>query len=120
MNAVDLEEKLALFQDHWSPRIIAEVNDQEVKLAKFKGAFEWHQHGDVDEMFLVLSGSFVMEFRDRSVLLQEGQMIVVPKGIEHKPVADNGECSVLLVETKGLVNTGDGRKSERTTTGTWI
>ena len=120
MKSVDINEKLSLFDDHWSPRIIAEVNDQEVKLAKFEGAFEWHSHADADELFLVLSGSFVMEFRDRSVRIEKGQMIVVPKGVEHRPVADEGGCSVLLVEPKGLVNTGDGKTSERSTTGTWI
>ena len=120
MKSVDLIEKLALFNEHWSPRIIAEVNDQEVKLAKFEGSFDWHKHGDADELFLVIEGSFVMEFRDRSVRLEKGQMIVVPKGVEHKPVADQGGCSVLLIEPRGLVNTGDGESTERSTTGTWI
>ena len=120
MKSVDLDEKLALFDDHWSPKIIAEVNDQEVKLAKFEGAFDWHQHGEADELFLVMEGSFAMEFRDRSVRLEKGQMIVVPRGVEHKPVADDGGCSVMLIEPKGLVNTGDGEDNELSTTGTWI
>ena len=120
MKSVDINEKLSLFHDHWSPRIIAEVNDQEVKLAKFDGAFHWHSHADADELFLVLSGSFVMEFRDRSVRIEKGQMIVVPKGMEHRPVADEGGCSVMLVEPKGLVNTGDSATDHRSTTGTWI
>ena len=81
MEAIDIEKKLALFEDHWSPRIIASVNEHEVKLAKFKGSFEWHQHKDSDELFLVLEGSFTMEFREGSVHLGEGQMIVVPRGV---------------------------------------
>ena len=120
MKSIDLDEKLALFDDHWSPKIIAEVNDQEVKLAKFEGAFDWHQHGEADELFLVMEGSFTMEFRDRSVRLEKGQMIVVPRGVEHKPVAADGGCSVMLIEPKGLVNTGDGENNELSTTGTWI
>ena len=119
MDVIDLSDKLTLFSDHWSPRIVAALNGQEVKLAKFIGAFEWHRHPDEDEMFLVLKGSFTMEFRDHSVELNEGQMLVVPKGVEHRPVAEE-ECSVMMVEPAGLVNTGDSEKSDRTTTGTWI
>jgi len=119
MQNIDLNKKLKCFTDHWSPRIIASLNGQEVKLAKFEGAFNWHAHAEADEMFLVLDGSFTMEFRDRSVELSKGQMIVVPKGVEHRPVAET-ECSVLLVEPAGLVNTGDGEETERTTSGTWI
>jgi len=114
MQRIDLNEKLSRFSDHWSPRIIASLNGQEVKLAKFEGAFDWHSHADADEMFLVLEGSFTMEFRDRSVELEKGQMIVVPKGVEHRPVAES-ECSVMLVEPAGLINTGDGEETERTT-----
>jgi len=119
MDVIDLESKLALFDDHWSPRIVAALNGQEVKLAKFIGAFDWHRHSDVDEMFLVIRGGFRMEFRDRSVELTEGQMIVVPRGVEHRPVADE-ECAVMLIETAGLVNTGDADPNEKSTTGTWI
>ena len=119
IDAIDLESKLALFDDHWSPRIVAALNGQEVKLAKFIGAFDWHRHSDVDEMFLVIRGGFRMEFRDRSVELTEGQMIVVPRGVEHRPVADE-ECAVMLIETAGLVNTGDADPNEKSTTGTWI
>ena len=119
MDAIDLSDKLALFDDHWSPRIIAALNGQQVKLAKFIGTFDWHSHPDEDEMFLVLKGSFTMEFRDRSVELHEGQMLVVPRGVEHRPVAEE-ECAVMLVEPAGLVNTGDAAESDRTTTGSWI
>ena len=119
MKPIDLDEKLSRFNDHWSPRIIASVNEQEVKLVKFSGSFDWHSHADADEMFVVLKGSFTMEFRDHSVELSQGQMIVVPQGVEHRPVAE-AECSVLLVEPAGLLNTGDGEESDRTTSGTWI
>ena len=116
---IDLVEKLKLFDDRWSPRIIAGLNGQEVKLAKLEGTFEWHSHSEEDELFLVLEGEFTMEFRERTVEMKEGQMIVVPRGVEHRPVAAR-MCSVLLFEPAGLVNTGDAESSERTTTGTWI
>ena len=119
MKPIDLDEKLSRFNDHWSPRIIATVNGQEVKLVKFSGSFDWHSHADADEMFVVLKGSFTMEFRDHSVELSVGQMIVVPRGVEHRPVAE-AECSVMLVEPAGLLNTGDGEESDRTTSGTWL
>ena len=119
MHPIDLDQALARFNDHWSPRIIAELNGQHVKLAKFSGAFEWHSHADADEMFLVLQGSFTMEFRDHSIELNEGQMLVVPRGVEHRPVAD-AECAVMLVEPDGLVNTGDGDQTERSTRGQWL
>tara|TARA_Y100000589_G_scaffold322287_2_gene354973 strand:- start:929 stop:1312 length:384 start_codon:yes stop_codon:yes gene_type:complete len=119
MERIDLDHALSRFDDHWSPKIIAALNGQEVKLAKFRGAFDWHAHAEEDELFLVLAGAFRMEFRDRSVELERGQMIVVPRGVEHRPVADQ-ECAVLLFEPAGLVNTGDGETSDRTTTGTWL
>ena len=119
MKPIDLDEKLSRFNDHWSPRIIASVNGQEIKLVKFSGSFDWHSHADADEMFVVLKGSFTMEFRDHSVQLSQGQMIVVPQGVEHRPVAE-AECSVMLVEPAGLLNTGDREESARTTSGTWI
>lgn len=119
MERIDLEHALTRFDDHWSPKIIAALNGQEVKLAKFRGAFDWHAHADEDELFLVLDGCFRMEFRDRTLDLEAGQLIVVPRGVEHRPVADE-ECSVLLFEPAGLINTGDGETSDRTTTGTWL
>jgi mannose-6-phosphate isomerase-like protein (cupin superfamily) len=110
--AIDLTQKLALFHDHWNPRVVAELNGQEVKLAKFQGAFTWHRHEREDELFLVLRGRFRMEFREASVELREGQMIVVPRGVEHRPVADE-EVAVLLFEPAGTLNTGNVR-DERT------
>lgn len=119
MNPIDLRAALASFEETWSPRIIGEVNELEVKLAKLEGPFVWHRHPESDELFLVLEGSFLMEFRDRSVRLDEGQMIVVPRGVEHRPVAESG-CSVLLVEAKGTMNTGDGEPDGRSTRGVGI
>ncbi|MBE0557343.1 MAG: cupin domain-containing protein [Proteobacteria bacterium] len=106
MNAVNIAEKLALFTDHWNPRIVGELNGQQVKLAKFQGEFVWHSHEVEDELFLVLKGSFVMEYRDRSVELREGEFIIVPHGVEHRPVAAE-EVHVLLFEPAGTLNTGN-------------
>jgi mannose-6-phosphate isomerase-like protein (cupin superfamily) len=106
MERIDLEEKLALVAEPWSPRIVAELNGQHVKLAKLAGDFVWHRHEAEDELFLVVSGRLRMDFRDREVWLGAGQMIVVPRGVEHKPFAPD-ECSVLLFEPAGTLNTGD-------------
>lgn len=119
MDSIRLKSALGRFDDHWSPRIIADVNGQHIKLAKFSGDFQWHSHADADEMFLVLEGSFTMEFRDRTVDLEEGDMIVVPRGVEHRPVTST-ECSVMLVEPAGLVNTGDSEASMNSTSGIWL
>ena len=103
---VNINDKLSLFKDHWNPRIIAELNGQHVKLVKLKGSFIWHKHDDEDEMFFVLKGSFQMEFKDKIVLLNENEFLIVPKGVEHKPVAEN-EVSILLFEPASTVNTGN-------------
>lgn len=103
---IDVREKFAGFTDHWSPRIIAELNGQHVKVVKFQGAFAWHHHEAEDELFLVHRGSFRMEFRDRPVTLRQGEMIVVPQGVEHRPVADE-EVEVILFEPAGTLNTGN-------------
>jgi mannose-6-phosphate isomerase-like protein (cupin superfamily) len=105
MEKVNLREKLALFSDHWNPRIVGELNGQHVKLAKFQGEFVWHQHADEDEMFLVLRGSFRMDFRDRTVTLSEGEFIVVPRGVEHRPVAER-EVEIMLFEPAAIQHTG--------------
>jgi mannose-6-phosphate isomerase-like protein (cupin superfamily) len=105
MNRVNLAEKLAAFTDYWNPRIIGQLNGQQVKLVKFRGAFIWHQHEAEDELFLVVKGRFRMEFRDRAVDLDEGELLVVPRGVEHRPVADE-EVHVLLFEPASTVNTG--------------
>ncbi len=108
IDKINIEEKLDQINDYWNPRIAAELNGQHVKLVKFKGEFIWHHHEDEDEMFLVLKGQFTMEFRDRSVLIKEGEFIVVPRGVEHRPVAED-EVSVMLFEPKSTLNTGNIR-----------
>ena len=106
MEKINLLEKFSRFTDHWSPKIAGELNGQHVKLVKFKGEFVWHHHEAEDELFLVVRGNFRMEFRDKSVELNEGEFIIVPKGIEHKPVADD-EVWVLLFEPASTLNTGN-------------
>ena len=106
MNVVNLKERLSRFSTYWDPKIVGELNGQHVKLAKLKGPFVWHSHEAEDELFLVLDGSFTMEFRDRSVPLREGEMLIVPRGVEHRPVAEE-EVHVLLFEPASTVNTGN-------------
>ena len=106
MNKVNLTEKLNLFSDHWRPRIVGELNGQHVKVAKLEGEFVWHRHENADELFLVLKGRLVIQLREREVILTPGELLIVPKGVEHKPVAD-AEVHVLLFEPVGTVNTGD-------------
>lgn len=106
MNKVTIEHKLALIHDHWNPRVVAELNGQQVKLVKFKGAFDWHFHENEDEMFYVLKGVFRMEFRDQIVELRENEFLIVPKGVEHRPVAEE-EVSVMLFEPASTLNTGN-------------
>ena len=112
MQKVNLAEKLALFNDHWHPRIVGELNGQHVKLAKILGEFIWHKHENEDELFLVVKGRFRMEFRDRHVWLEEGECLIVPRGVEHRPVAEE-EAHVLLFEPASTLNTGNVR-NERT------
>ena len=106
MDKVNLAEKFALFADHWSPKVVGDLNGQQVKLVKFRGPFVWHKHDDADELFLVVRGAFRMEFRERSVRLEAGELVIVPRGVEHRPVADD-EVEVLLFEPAGTRNTGD-------------
>lgn len=106
MDVVNLQSKLALFSTHWDPKIVGELNGQHVKLVKFRGPFVWHRHEAEDELFLVLHGSFDMEYRERTVTVREGEFLIVPRGVEHRPVAAE-EVHVLLFEPAGTVNTGD-------------
>ena len=110
MNKVSLSDAFARIHDYWKPRIGAELNGQHVKLVKFKGPFVWHHHDDEDELFLVVRGSFRMEFRDRAVELSSGEFLVVPRGVEHRPVADD-EVDVLLFEPASTLNTGNVRNA---------
>ncbi|HET6617389.1 MAG TPA: cupin domain-containing protein [Gemmatimonadota bacterium] len=112
LERIDLAEKLSRIDERWSPRIVAELNGQHVKLVKLEGEFVWHSHAEEDELFLVLSGQLRIELRDGAVVLGPGQMVVVPRGIEHRPVAE-GEVHVLLFEPAGTLNTGNVR-NERT------
>ena len=104
--ALNFEEKFSRFSKHWSPRVIAEMNDYQFKLVKVQGEFVWHDHPETDEVFIVINGVLDIEFRDGKVTLESGEMVVTPKGVEHRPVAKN-ECKMMLVEPKGVVNTGD-------------
>ena len=104
--ALNFEEKFSRFSKHWSPRVIAEMNDYQFKLVKVQGEFVWHKHPETDEVFIIINGVLDIEFRDGSVTLESGEMFVIPKGVEHRPVAKN-ECKMMLVEPKGVVNTGD-------------
>src|SRR5437660_788582 len=112
MEKVNLRDKLARFTETWSPKIVGALNGQQVKLVKFQGPFVWHHHEKEDELFLVVKGRFRMEFRDRQVWLEEGEFLIVPHGVEHRPVADE-EAHVLLFEPAATLNTGDVR-NERT------
>jgi mannose-6-phosphate isomerase-like protein (cupin superfamily) len=103
---VNIAEKLSLINDHWNPRIAGELNGQQVKLVKVSGEFFWHKHDDEDEMFLVIDGDFVMELRDASIDVRPGEFIIIPRGVEHKPVA-HGEVELMLFEPASTLNTGN-------------
>ena len=106
MDKVNLEEKFSKFAEHWKPKIAGELNGQQVKLVKFLGPFQWHHHDNEDELFLVVKGQFTMEYRDRNVVLKEGEFLIVPRGVEHRPVAED-EVHVLLFEPASTLNTGN-------------
>jgi mannose-6-phosphate isomerase-like protein (cupin superfamily) len=116
---INLEQKLSLFKERWSPKIVAQMNDNHFKLVKFQGEFVWHRHDDTDEVFLVLDGGMRIDFRDDSVDVARGEMIVVPKGVEHKPFADV-ECHVLVIEQAGTLNTGDAGGDKTAANDVWI
>ena len=106
MDKINLASKLALFSDHWSPKVVARLNDYEIKLVRMKGEFVWHTHDATDELFLVVEGSLTIQLRDGDVTLGPGQLFVVPRGVEHCPVTD-GEVRAMLIEPVGVLNTGD-------------
>src|SRR5262245_57593903 len=117
--AISLSEKLSKFSEQWSPKIIAEMNGYQFKVVKVQGEFVWHDHPETDEVFLVIKGKLEIHFRDGIVTLKEGEMYVVPKGVEHKPVAEQ-ECHILLVEPAGTVNTGDVVSERTAANDVWI
>lgn len=114
MEKVNLAEKLAQFSAHWQPKVVGELNGQQVKLVKFAGPFVWHHHEHEDELFLVVRGRFRMELRDRTIALEAGELLVVPRGVEHRPVADE-EVEVLLFEPASTLNTGNVRDARTVT-----
>ncbi len=118
MNAVNLVQKFSLIDEFWSPKIVGEVNDEYIKLAKLKGEFVWHHHDNEDEMFLVVKGHLMIKLRDRDIQLEEGEFAIIPKGVEHMPVAAD-EVQVLLLEPKTTRNTGNV-ENERTVGDQWI
>ena len=117
--AINFREKLNLFSERWSPKIIAQMNDYHFKIVKIQGEFIWHEHPETDEVFIVLKGQLEIQFREASVLLKEGEMFVVPRHIEHKPVARD-ECHILLVEPAGTINTGNVVDEKTAPNDTWI
>ena len=119
MDIINLKQKLGKFSDHWSPKVIAELNDYQFKLVKIQGEFVWHNHPDTDEVFIVIEGCLKIEFAEETVELNAGEMYVVPKGVQHKPYAEE-ECKVMLVEPKGVVNTGEAESDLTASNDVWI
>ena len=116
---INIRKKLRKFNDHWSPKVVAEMNDYQLKLAKISGEFIWHQHKSTDEVFYVVKGKMIIEFRDGKVELSEGEMYVVPKGVEHKPYAEK-ECHIMLIEPRGVINTGEVKNELTAINDNWI
>ncbi len=119
LQVLNLQDKLNLFQDQWSPRVISEFNDNQLKLTKLQGDFIWHSHAEADEVFFVIAGEFSMDFRDRTVTVRTGELLVVPRNVEHKPRAER-ECHVLLIEPRGIVNTGSAGGERTAPDNIWI
>ncbi|MDF3054990.1 MAG: Cupin 2 conserved barrel protein [Gammaproteobacteria bacterium] len=108
MKKVNLQDKLNLFSEYWSPKIVGDLNDSHVKLVKFQGEFVWHKHDNEDELFFIIKGNLLIKFRDRDIYLKEGEFIIIPKGVEHLPIAEE-EVHAMLIEPKTTLNTGDAR-----------
>ncbi len=119
MNKVNLSEKFALFSEHWTPKIIAELNDYQIKIVKVEGDFVWHDHSDTDEFFFVIEGTLFIEFESKTMRLDAGELYVVPQGIQHRPYAKE-ECKVMLIEPRGVVNTGEADSELTATNDVWI
>ena len=116
---IDLKEKLALFDELWTPKLVAKVNDTDVRLSKIQGEFVWHHHDNTDELFLVLEGELLLQLRDRDVRLRKGEMFVVPRGVEHKPVAEE-EAHLMTIELEGQPSTGNVRNKRTVESSEWI
>lgn len=116
---INIKDKMNLVDEFWTPKIIEQFNDYHLKIAKFKGDFTWHDHKETDEVFMVIKGQMTIELRDKTVDLYEGDLYVVPKGVEHKPKCQN-ECEVLLIEPKGTINTGDKREVLTASNKEWV
>lgn len=116
---INFKEKFTKFTDHWSPRVIAQMNDYQFKLVKVEGEFVWHKHNDTDEVFIVVEGILHIEFRDETVTLESGEMFVIPKGVEHKPVAKS-ECKIMIIEPQNVVNTGNTDSELTAKNDVWI
>tara|TARA_X000000368_G_C23047970_1_gene720012 strand:+ start:2562 stop:2921 length:360 start_codon:yes stop_codon:yes gene_type:complete len=119
MKKINFKSKFQKFEDHWSPKVIAEMNDYQFKLVKIKDDFVWHKHDDTDEVFIVLEGMIYIEFEDETIEINEGEMIVVPRGTKHKPYA-NEEAKIMLVEPAGVVNTGDNESELTAPNDEWV
>jgi len=117
--SINFQQKLSQFSEHWAPKIIAQMNDYHFKVVKVLGEFVWHDHSETDEVFVVLKGQLEIQFRDGQIILNEGEMYVVPKGVEHRPIAVE-ECQILLIEPAGLVNTGDAQSELTAPIDVWI
>ena len=113
MEKISINQKFSLFNDYWSPKIVGDLNDSHIKFAKLKGEFVWHNHENEDELFLIVKGELIIKFRDHDVILHEGELIVIPKGVEHKPICQD-EVQVILIEPKTTLNTGNVTNDEKT------
>ena len=119
MKKINLEQKFSMFNEHWTPKIIAELNDYQIKIVKVEGDFVWHDHSDTDEFFFVIEGTLFIEFESETMELNAGELYVVPKGIQHRPFA-HGECKVMLIEPRGVVNTGEASSDLTASNDVWI
>ena len=119
MKKINLDEKFEMFNEHWTPKIIAELNDYQIKIVKVEGDFVWHDHSDTDEFFFVIEGTLFIEFESETMELNAGELYVVPKGVQHRPFA-HGECKVMLIEPRGVVNTGEASSDLTASNDVWI
>jgi len=119
MKKINLEQKFSLFNEHWTPKIIAELNDYQIKVVKVEGDFVWHDHSDTDEFFFVIEGTLFIEFESETMELNAGELYVVPKGVQHRPFA-HGECKVMLIEPRGVINTGEASSDLTASNDVWI